>query len=114
MLTVEKLNQRKKKFDIESIIKEELRTIDSKIQQYHDDGECKTIYDLPSTFLTNELDPKSTAIYVYSELIKSCNARGFSVKIQLNDKPRLIISWNNSLGIEEMRNRSHIIQMHII
>lgn len=112
-VTVEDLNSKKKFRELDEIVNDEIKNIDYKIQQTHNDGHCSCAYPLSTTFSVGELQARDAIIYVYSELIKSYVSRGFTVNITIIDnRYNIVCSWVNQLAIQDMKEREKLLKKH--
>lgn len=90
-------------------VKIEIAEIDAKILNAHEDGNNICVHSLPTTFMVNESEKSDAKIYVYAELIKAYQDKGFTVRIVLGKQPRLICKWENKALNMNMESRRNLI-----
>lgn len=108
-LNANTLSKLKRDNILDEQIKIEIAEIDAKILNAHEDGNCVCVHLLPISFMVNEIERNDARIYVYAELIKAYQDKGFLVKITLGKQPKLFCKWENRTLNMNMESRKNLI-----
>lgn len=97
--------------DIDTIVKENLWIIDSKLLQSGlQIGKNTVAHELPVNMNIAGLDKKNAQRVVYSTIMNSLMRRGFDVKILLEDTCTILyVSWTANISPEEVSAMNLII-----
>jgi hypothetical protein len=91
------------------------RAIKGRIREAHHAARAHVVFDLPDTFRIETMSKKDTQIVVYSELIRKLEEENFEVRIEiLPHDARLYISWPSLLDDEDRKNRTNLINRHLL
>jgi hypothetical protein len=114
-ITASYLYEHSKKKMADIIVQDQSRVIDYKLLEHNEIGLGSLTYQLPSTFDIENMSYEDSKIYIYSEIVKNYQNRGFSVQLVLNDiNSMIILGWVNGMTKDERHIRSSIIQECVI
>ena len=89
------------------------KTILAKINDRHVMGASSLEFDLPDTF-SGPFERDESQLYVYSELIKKIEERGFKVELYMDNKnSKLTISWPSLFDEKDKVRMRNIIKSHL-
>lgn len=119
-VTARKLRQNSNREVIKTIVQEQVKIIDAKVQTAHDSGLNFIKYDLPTTFSIMGFKKDDAQIMIWSELLviygsPDPKGKGFNeVYIEPHGNSAFLwIKWLNGMDEDERTRRRNLIKSHL-
>jgi hypothetical protein len=113
-ITVDSLNNKPYQRMLMNIIRSEIKEIDYKIRDAHEQGYNIITYNLCTDMNVDIISMRAAQLYVYSELIQSYKSRGFIAKIKLGDNPIIICKWDNKMCDDDILKYQKILSDNLL
>jgi len=101
---------------VKQLVTDQIKLIDTKIQNAHQAGFNTIEHELPTNFAINNMDNMDSQILIYSEILEAYKrpidqgGKGFdNTSIDVGPRTHLIIKWLNGMDEEERARRKQLI-----